>query len=167
MKKRRKLVLAGAIFVVFAILLWGKPAELRAMKRTLGMNVAKGKLVTDTDTHGGFHGDGVTYQVRQFDEDMEIPAGEGWHPLPLSQNVKALLYGYTEGNCTIGPFIGGGEGDPFLPMIENGSYFFFDRHSESDDPYDDSDLFHRHSFNLTVALYDADTHRLHYVELDT
>ena len=167
MKKRRKLVLAGAIFVVVAVVLWGGSAQLRDMKHTLGMNVAKGELVTDTDTHGGFHGDGVTYQVRQFDADTEPPTGEGWHPLPLSKNVEALLYGHTEGNCTIGPLIGECEGDPFLPRIENGSYFILDRHAESTDPYDDRELFHRHSYNLTAALYDADTHRLYYMELDT
>lgn len=167
MKKKKRYIFAGVLLVLLVMVCYGMTADKREMKRTLGMDVSKGELVTDIDTHGGLPNDGMIYQVRRFDEDMEIPTGNGWHSLPLSQNMKTLLYGHTEGNSTVGPFIRDGEEVPSLPVIENGSYFFLDRHSESTDPYDDAELFHRSSFNLTVALYDADAQRLYYIELDT
>jgi len=44
---------------------------------------------------------------------------------------------------------------------------FVDRHSESKDIHSDIDLFSRHSFNFTIALYDVDSNTLYYYEFDT
>lgn len=54
-----------------------------------------------------------------------------------------------------------------FPPVQNGCYYFEDRHSRSADPHSDSGLFQRHSFNVTFALYDADTQTLYYCKFDT
>ncbi len=54
-----------------------------------------------------------------------------------------------------------------IPRIENGYWLFIDRHGDSVDNYDDVELFNRHSFNFTLALYDAYENMLYYIEFDT
>ena len=51
--------------------------------------------------------------------------------------------------------------------LENGYYFFEDRHSESKDSADDSEMFYRNSYNFSIAVYDTDNHIFYYFELDT
>ena len=54
-----------------------------------------------------------------------------------------------------------------IPQIENGYYYFYDRHDEATDPYDDSEFLARFSFNFTLAIYDSDTNTLYLCEYDT
>ena len=54
-----------------------------------------------------------------------------------------------------------------IPKIENGYYFFFDRHSESINKYDDSKINDRSSYNFTIALLDKNTNTIYYYRLDT
>ena len=51
--------------------------------------------------------------------------------------------------------------------MEEGWYSFVDRHSESTDSSDDTNLLSRFSFNFSLAVYDAATDRLYYLEFDT
>ena len=54
-----------------------------------------------------------------------------------------------------------------MPAIYNGYYMFEDRHSESKDSRDDSELFDRYSYNFSIAIYDCDTDKMYYFEFDT
>ncbi len=55
-----------------------------------------------------------------------------------------------------------GDGEEYI-MIS----FNYDRYHDSTDPYDDSNVLARASFNFTIALYDAETDILYYCEFDT
>ena len=57
--------------------------------------------------------------------------------------------------------MGGAEG------VEEGFYYFYDRHSQSQDPFDDSELHQLYSWNFTLAVYDSKNERLYYYEFDT
>ncbi len=46
---------------------------------------------------------------------------------------------------------------PSFPEVEQGYYYFRDRHSQSQDPTDDSELFGRGSWNFILAVYDSQT----------
>ena len=48
-----------------------------------------------------------------------------------------------------------------------GYYYFIDRHSDSKDKYDYSDINKRSSYNLTIAIYDKSNKTIYYYELDT
>lgn len=50
----------------------------------------------------------------------------------------------------------GKDGKTFFPMVYNGYHFFIDRHSESKDVKDDTDLLNRNSLNFAIAIYDTD-----------
>ena len=51
--------------------------------------------------------------------------------------------------------------------LTDGWYCFLDRHSQAEDPADDSGLFGRHSFNFTLAVYDKAGGVLYCYEMDT
>ena len=53
------------------------------------------------------------------------------------------------------------------PKIKNGVYKFVDRHSESKNISDDSEMLDRYSFNFSIAVYDLDSDILYYFEMDT
>ena len=60
-----------------------------------------------------------------------------------------------------------GDGAPVIPEVENGYYYFLDRHSQSTNPKYDSGVLGRASYNFTIAIYDEDRQTLYYAELDT
>lgn len=116
-------------------------------------------VVEETDTHGGFLGDGEYYLVL-YCSDNTHKARElvnGWKKLPLSQNLTHFM-----------PSDEHEEGYYYrFPEINNGVYLFYDRHDEAKDPYSDADYQNRHSVNYSIAVYDYDTERLYYYEHDT
>ena len=126
--------------------------------------------ISSKDSHGGFQGDGLEVTVLQFESDVigpQLEGSAGWHRLPLSQPMQILLYGVETDQESDGPYLSDDRGMPLLPQVEHGYYFFRDRHSESTDPYDDSAIYDRYSFNLTAAVFDTDTNRLYFVSFDT
>lgn len=118
----------------------------------------------EEDTHGGFHGDGETYVVIQFydEDDFKIPESGFWHQLPLSENIYSFLYDY-EHHSQLREMISG----EWIPQVENGAYFFFDRNDGSISQSNDEYLLTRGAFNFILAVYDAENQILYYYELDT
>jgi len=142
------------------------------ISKTLGVDVSKGTLVKDMDSHGGFHGDGMSFIEITFsdtDQDLveQIKSNGGWNGLPLTENLSAAVYGKERDNRIMGPLITNDEYEQLFPVVENGYYFFYDRHTDSKDNKDDTDLFNRYSYNFTIAIYDIDTRALYYYKLDT
>lgn len=146
---------------------------LAELSGTLGIDLSDAVLLNEEDTHGGFHGDGQSCLALRLTatqgEAIALAVSEDpcWHPLPLSETAQALLYGISRDSSTIGPYLHDDSHKPLLPQIENGSYFFRDRHSQAADPADDASVLGRASLNFTIAVYDADTNTLYYLELDT
>jgi hypothetical protein len=131
--------------------------KLSDFSKECGVDLTSGTLVSCEDTHGGFHGDGDLFAVISFSDDSvceEMEQKEGWKELPLSQNLGTFVYQPYDENFSI-------------PEIENGYYYFYDRNTKSTDPYDDSELLDRYSYNFTFAIYDMDSHTLYWCEIDT
>lgn len=148
-------------------------SEGNDISNILGINISNGTIITDSDTHGGFHGDGYTFVAVSFDDTAgaavadDISGNSGWSMLPLTDNLQTAVYGKQDGDASYGPYIITDDSDTVIPAIEHGYYYFYDRHSESKNPKDDTDLLSRHSFNFTIALYDMDNNNLYYYEMDT
>lgn len=156
--------------MIFSLAGCGKKDIQRDISDSLGIDVSKGTVLTDSDSHGGFHGDGMMFQQILFEDSKlsdEIKDNDSWKPMPLGQSMEALVYGTEEGTSSTGPYLTDESGNTIIPDIQNGYYYFYDRHSESKDPYNDEDILGRASFNFTLALYDSDNHVLYYVEFDT
>ena len=127
----------------------------------LNIDVSHGKELVSYDSHGGFHGDGLTFRSLSFTDDQvinEIVRSKKWKPLPLTDPIKRL---------TSEDYIYDESGNRFFPEIQHGYYMFIDRHRESSDPSDDSKVLNRSSFNFTIAVYDTDQDILYYAEFDT
>lgn len=146
----------------------------RSLKREIlkaaGIDVRAGKEIETEDSHGGFHGDGVSLTVLAFDgEEVEqqIVKNENWEKLPFDKTVTALVYGVEEGNRSTGPYLTDAEGKPILPEIQEGYYCFIDRHSEADAADGREEVLTRPSMNFTIAVYDAETGKMYYAKPDT
>ena len=165
---RRIIVLM--LLMIFSLVGCGKKDIQSDISESLGIDVRKGNVLMDSDSHGGFHGDGMLFQQISFEDSKfsdEMKDNDGWKPMPLSQNMEALVYGIEVDTSSIGPYLTDESGDTIIPDIQNGYYYFYDRHSESKDPFSDKDILNRASFNFTLALYDSDNRVLYYVEFDT
>jgi hypothetical protein len=137
--------------------------------RELGIDKDKGQLNNYIDTHGSL-GDGSTYIEIEFAgenadaTEEELKDNKNWIRLPLTNNLQSAIYGDEE---TISLMQSFGDEIPPIPEISNGFYCFYDRHSESTDTSDDSELFSRYSFNFDILIYDMDEHILYIYQLDT
>lgn len=130
----------------------GEGGELSRIGKALGLDLSAGALVRYEDGHGGFHGDGKTFaEVAVGGLEEELGDAPGWKPLPMSENAAQAVR------------LCGGEG----AAVEQGFYYLYDRHRESEDPYDDGQLHSRYSWNFTAAVYDTEAGRLYYYEFDT
>lgn len=150
----------------------GPQDSIKRISNTLGVDLSKGNVVQDINSHGGFLGDGITFKEITFTDNGQvitdkIKSNDGWCELPLTENLRKAVYGRVQKPYVLGQLVSNDEGEPLFPLIENGYYFFYDRNSESKDSKDDTDLYNRNSYNFTIAIYDTDRHILYYFELDT
>lgn len=138
-------------------------------KRTaFGFDTSEFNVIEETDSHGGFLGDGDYHLVLDCSENAEEAREivEDWKPLPLSE----ILEGYLYGEELDGEYYTSGFADEYhWPVITNGVYKFVDRHSEATDRYDETEWRseNRYSVNFSVAIYDFDTETLYYYSKDT
>ena len=161
--------------MVLLVIMTGCRAEktdniLSEISKTIGVDVSAGEVISESDSHGGFHGDGDTVVVIRFADtsfSTQVGDNEEWNALPLTENLTVLVYGIRKEDGSVGPMIHSGDGTPAIPEVENGYYYFRDRHSQSTDPTDDSGILGRASYNFTIAIYDTDSKILYYMELDT
>lgn len=152
--------------LLFLFTACGPSDPLDGISAELGADLTAGTLVYGTDNHSGFHGDGTTI-LQVVLPDFTPPESPNWHPLPLTENLSRVFFGTSGDAHTQKPLCADEYGNPILPRIENGCYFFLDRHSQSTDPADDTDLFSRYSWNFTAAVYDFDTATLYFFRFDT
>lgn len=117
------------------------------------------KIETETDSHGGFLGDGEYFAKLKCDN---IKLSDNWKELPISESVNKVMEIIWCNDKCINAY------ERYnIPKITNGSYIFIDRHSESTNKYDDTLINERVSYNLTVALLDKDTNNIYVYEVDT
>lgn len=155
-------VLAAALLLAGCVP-WPSAGVKGEFSRTLGVNLTDGHTVREEDTHGGFLGDGDTTLILAFTGENRtaleeaIAKADGWKALPLTENLSRAVYEERFGDLF----------EDVPQDLTDGWYYFLDRHSEAEDPRDDSGLFGRHSYNFTLAVYDGESGVLYCYELDT
>lgn len=138
----------------------------------MGIDVSRCEILQESESHGGFLGDGQTYVELQateaeFHHILEDMTDE-WKKLPLTENISKAVYGSETETEVRSPLISGEkDGSSLIPPIENGYYYFTDRNELSSDPADDSKLFDRYSWNFTLVICDQERRRIYYVKYDT
>lgn len=170
----RKLTYMAIAIVLTVVVLTACETEQDSIKSEVkevtGIDVNMASVARDDESHGGFHGDGSSFTVLRFSDNKvskQILKHDDWKSLPLSKNITALVYGTSTENESVGPYLTSEKGDPLIPEVHKGYYYFLDRHAESTDSYDDSKTLERSDFNFTIAIYDADQNVLYYATLDT
>ena len=136
------------------------PDALQALCDGAGLDLKAARFLSDDDSHGGFHGDGVRLAAVSFDaaaDTARLADAEGWSALPLPEELAGVLYEGMEG---IYP------SDARIPRVEHGCWYFRDRF-DPQSPDSGKPLAERGAYNFTAALYDADTQTLYYCEVDT
>ena len=169
---RKFLFACGMIsLMLFTLTACGSEDPAEEISRALHIDVSAGEAISSSDTHGGFHGDGISCVALQFPDSQvadAIAANAAWTPLPLDETAQALAYGVTREDggevFSAGPYLTDDSGDPLLPGIANGFYRLIDRHSDAGDG---QNLLERASLNVTLAVYDADSDTLYFCEMDT
>lgn len=152
--------------IILLLTACAQPDPLTEISAELDVDLSAGTIVVSSDSHGGIHGDGMT-AIQIVIPDLKLPESPNWHPLPLSAHLSRAFFGHSADGWTYGALLTDETGTPLLPQIENGCWFFLDRHSQSTDPADDTDLHSRSSWNFTAAVYDYDTGTLHFFRFDT
>ena len=134
--------------------------EINNLSEVLNIEISQESIVEKKDTENGF----MSMKITDTKTVEEIKSE--WKELPLTENLTALVYGLEDETSSIGPYISE-DGEALFPKVENGYYYFYDRHSESKDHFDDTNVLSRHSFNFVIAIFDTDTNRLYYSKFDT
>ena len=152
----------------------GKDSLKASVAKKLSIDCSSAVITEKYDSHGGFLGDGTSFYALQFKGGSQaetIKASEDWKPFPLPDSLKTVAWGLQDDEHDFAPMIikDNDWDHPLIPQVQNGYYFFRDRHSYATDPKDDSMLLDesRPSYNFTLAIYDTDTDTLYYAEVDT
>ena len=137
-----------------------------ALSKYFEFNTSDFAVLEEKDTHGGFHGDGSYYIVLDCSQNADKARSivENWTTLPLSETLHIVMYGGERNGINYGYNFAE---EAHWPTIKNGVYKFVDRHSESKNIRDDSEILDRYSFNFSIAVYDLDSDVLYYFEIDT
>ena len=123
-------------------------------------------VVEEFEDYGGFPVDGSHYLILDCSDNKQkaFEIINDWNKLPLSENLNIAMYGGEKDGVIYDYELAK---EAHIPKIENGYYIFEDRHSESSDSKDDSELFDRYSFNFSIAVYDCDTDKMYFFKFDT
>ena len=161
MKRILCIFLAGALLLGLAACRSISKAE-RTIKTRAGidLDLTGCRIMSETDTHGGFLGDGEYLLVLDCsgnEEKILAQIGE-WPAFPLSDNLREVLYEWkiAEKNG--------------IPQISSGAWYFTDRFADEAaalDRHSDASLLSRPAENFSLLLYDAEHSRLYYYEMDT
>lgn len=169
MKKAMQILMIG-VFIIFVLSGCQRGSAQSDLPDVPGIDMNSGTIVANSDSHGGFHGDGERFVAISFSDPSiaeRLIEDQAWKPLPLSKNITALIYGITTEEGREGPYVTDEDGKAEFPKIQNGYYYFIDKQNQNAARYDDTDVLDRDSFNFIIAIYDIDTDRLYYAELDT
>lgn len=114
----------------------------------------------EEDTHSGFHGDGdAVIKIYFSDKQTEmftrkVENNIHWNKLPMNETLQ---------NCISDNNIN----EKFETLVQNGYWFFIDRHSQSIDKYNYNEIFNKASFNYSIAIFDIESNILYIYSLDT
>ena len=137
-------------------------------RTAFGFDISDFNVVEETDSHGGFLGDGEYHLILDCSKNTEEARAivQDWKSLPFSETLEKYLYGEE----IDGVYCTSGFADEYhWPVIINGVYKFVDRHSDATDRSNEIQWHseERYSVNFSVAIYDFDTDTLYYYSKDT
>lgn len=150
------------MLLLIILFLTGCSLERKAyIGRVIDVNIDSCNIEFQRDTHGGFLGDGDYFGKLKCSNNLDLSSN--WKLLPLSSSIQEVL---EMSMCNQSDCLNFFERN-HVSEITNGYYYFYDRHSESINPYSDIDLNNRSSYNFSLAIYDIDNNIIYFYEFDT
>ena len=116
--------------------------------------------IEEKDTHSGFHGDGEALVKIYFSDNQakkfmsKIENNTHWNKLPIDETLQTCITNNSIEEMSI-------------PFVENGYWFFLDRHSKATNKYNYNDMFNRASSNYSIAIFDIKFNILYIYSFDT
>lgn len=103
-------------------------------------------------------------QHEEFVAALEAAAGEEgpWHAMPMENPVRALLHG---GMARV-PRFWDDYSTSILPPMEEGYWFFLDRHELTEHPYDTEAFLTWDEYHFTLAVYHSEARRIYCFTMD-
>ena len=159
----KKLITIINLLLLIVLVSGGSNNRLKSISESIELDVSNCKIEKDIDTHGGFLGDGDFFAKIICTADVDNEIQSNWKELPLSSELQQIMemiqYNNDGGNNVYDKY--------GIPKLESGYYYFHDRHSDSKDINDDSELNSRSSYNFSIGIYDIENKIIYYYELDT
>ena len=165
---KKKILLLIAIICGIGLLIYissylSNSSRLEHISKKIEINLENCKIEKEKDTHGGFLGDGDYFAKIICNTQIDNKIKSEWNKLPLPDELQKVMniiqYDNKGGHNVYDKYN--------IPNLENGYYYFLDRHTESKDKKSDKELNQRSSYNFSVAIYDDENKILYYYALDT
>lgn len=140
--------------ILFLLAMDNDRAHRTYLYRDCGIDKRDVRILAETDTHGGFHGDGTYFLAA----DCSAKSGkirkivQNWQKLPLPEPLDDAYDVFCDGYFSE------------FPVITDGYYLFYDRLGQTSSP---ESLYDRASYNFNLAVYDSETDQLYYIRVDT
>lgn len=130
------------------------------------IDISSCTITTEIETPVSFNGDGEYFITADCYKSRDIILNQikNWNQLPLTNNLQLLMYGGEKDGITSFAIP---SNEIEIPNINKGYYYFLDRHDEAIYYNSDENVLNRFSYNFTIALYNEETNKLYYYELDT
>ena len=145
------------LILLFAFLFVGCGSDLNSIEKTMNIKLDGCSIISSTDTHSGFLGDGDYFaKIECSNYDMV----NNWKDFPLSSNIlKVMDMEQCDDKMCLSVF------QRYNIPVVGVKYRFVDRHSKASDKFDDSDLVNRSSYNFSIGIFDGKN--IYIYELDT
>lgn len=158
-KKHKELI----IILICLVLLSGCVRSKKELSKTLEVDISKCSFENESKRINGFVADSEYFAILNCSKFDAESLTDNWKKLPLPSELTEVL---EMARCDSDKCLSVIE-EYNIPEVENGYYFFKDRHSHAEDKYSTIPLNDRDSYNFSLGIYDLDNKMLYYYELDT
>lgn len=151
------------LIILLVILLTGCIRNKKELINNIELKNVNCKIITEIESHDGFLNDGDYFAKMSCKKINKSSLSSNWKKLPLSEEISKVIDMDFCDRKDCKNFYENYN----VPTIKNGYYIFIDRHSLSNNKYDDSEINDRESYNFTIGIIDSDKNKIYYYELDT
>ncbi len=164
--KDRRYILIILVFLMLGLGIYYKYDSYinRRISRELDIAVPNSINFKYVDSHGAL-GDGILFAKGSFNEKqgedfMDQIEGQ-WNKIPLTQDIKTILYGNRNYSSDLGRRLG-------LPVVNEGYWILIDRHGGNiRESSGGEKILSRSSANYSFAVFDSKSNIFYYLEYDS
>lgn len=159
------------IIIILIILFYRHSTEInRNISKDLGIKIPKSLEFQYKDTHGGFHGDGITLAKSNITQDniqyILNKSKAEWNKIPMSKEINLRIFGGVENNINYSYDLAK---DLNIEDIKSGYWIFLDRWGNKKEYTNGEELLdsNRYSQNFSLGIIDSDNNIFYYIKFDS